>query len=71
MINGVTNIGVWQCVDIGVWQSGCFTVVPSYGKFKSQSVFTGRLKSNINLDGSLQSGIKVEGKLGTFSSEDN
>lgn len=23
-MNGITNIGMQQCVDIGMWQQGCF-----------------------------------------------
>lgn len=70
MINGITNIGVWQCVDMGVWQSGCFAVVLGCGKLQSRPVLTGRFQAKVKLEGKIQSRVVSEGIFGTYSCED-
>ena len=69
MVAGITNIGLWQCVDIGVWQSGCYSIIPNCGKLGSRPLYEGKLKSEPKYTGQLQSEPKITGKFGTPNCE--
>jgi len=65
----MTNIGLWQCVDIGIWQSGCYSIVPTCGKLKSNPAVIGKIRSDVTIGGQFKSEPKTKGKLSTFQCE--
>lgn len=65
MISGVTNIGCWQCPDRGLWQSGCYHIIPNCGKLGCKPVVTGQAKAVPLVTGQAKSEPLVTGKTGS------
>jgi len=63
-------MGVWNCVDMGVWQSDCLAIIPCCGRFQSVPAKEGRFKSEINIDGDLQETPGIAGRFGTLICEE-
>ena len=70
MISGQPNIGVWQCPDTGMWQSGCGYIVPVCGKLTSEPVLEGRAAITAKLSGAVDSDGKLTGLAKTYECED-
>lgn len=66
----MTNIGLWQCVDIGMWQSGCYWPMPVCGQVNATAKIQGAVSGKVKLQGSVETGAKIEGKAKTYQCED-